>query len=227
MMPSGRALVIEERVTVPDAAFDHAGYRAWVTSDRYPDGVRTTYIGGDVLVEMTPESLDAHNQVKLAITVGLESFVRERDLGIVYPDGALVTHEEAGISCEPDVTFVSWAAFEDARVRLQPRKDGHSDHIEIVGSPDLVVEIVSDSSVKKDTRLLHDAYCRAGVREYWLVDARGAEIHFDILSKVGDVFVSSSNPLGPQESTVLGVRWTLTRTRNRIGRFRYRLDSVI
>jgi Uma2 family endonuclease len=58
---------------------------------------------------------------------------------------------------------------------------GGGDYIEILGSPDLVVEIVSDSSVRKDTTLLRDAYWKAGVREYWLFDARGAEIRFDIL----------------------------------------------
>src|SRR5215211_3774170 len=110
-MASGRALTIEERVTIPGAAFDLAGYRAWVISAEYPQGIRTTYVGGEVLVEMSPEALEAHNQVKLAITVALGSFVRSRDLGVVYPDGALVTHEQAGLSCEPDLTFVSWAAF--------------------------------------------------------------------------------------------------------------------
>lgn len=225
-MPSGRALIIEERVTVPDAAFDLAGYRAWVTSDAYPQGVRTTYVRGAVLVEMSPESLESHNQVKLAMTLGVGSCVRAHDLGVVYPDGALVTHEAAGLSCEPDLTFVSWAAFDDTRVVLRPRAHDQADAIDIVGSPDLVVEIVSDASVKKDTRLLREAYCRAAVREYWLVDARGSEILFEILSNAGSSFTSSAHPAAPQKSQVLGGHWRLTRARNRAGRFDYTLDRV-
>ncbi len=225
-MSTGRALIIEDRVIVPDTAFDHAGYRAWVTSDVYPERVRTTYVRGEVLVEMSPESLEAHSKVKAAVTATLVSFVREHDLGEVYPDGALVTHEEASLSCEPDLTFVSWAAFDEGRVQLVRRAGDGSDYIEILGSPDLVVEIVSDSSVKKDTRLLREAYRLAGVREYWLIDAQASEIRFEILSKARDAFASSGDPLAPQISGVLGGRWSLKRARNRAGRFSYTLDRA-
>jgi Uma2 family endonuclease len=228
-MPS-RALIIEERITVPDAAFDHAGYRAWVTSDSYPDGIRTTFIQGEVLVEMSPESLERHNKVKAAISAALIGFVAQHQLGEVYVDGALVTNERAGLSCEPDCTFIAWATFDAGRVRFQPRvthgSADQADHIEIVGSPDLVVEIVSDSSVKKDTRLLRDAYARAGVREYWLVDARGADVRFEILTEGGGSLTGSTDPGAPQESRVLGGRWQLSRTPNRAGRFDYRLDRM-
>ena len=227
IMSTGRALIIEDRVIVPDAAFDHAGYRAWVISDAYPERVRTTYVRGEVLVEMSPESIEAHNQVKMALTLAIGLFVRDHDLGMVYPDGALVTNEEAGLSCEPDLTFVSWAAFDEGRVRLVPRAGDSPDFIEILGSPDLVVEIVSDSSVKKDTRLLRDAYARAGVREYWLIDARGSDIRFEILSKVGDAFASTDDPPAPQRSSVLGGQWSLARARNRAGRFSYTLERSV
>lgn len=73
------------------------------------------------MVEMSPASLDTHNQVRLAVTLGVGSFVRDHDLGTVYPDRALFTNEEAGVSCEPDLTFVSWVAFAGGRVRLVPR----------------------------------------------------------------------------------------------------------
>jgi hypothetical protein len=56
------------------------------------------------------------------MTLGLGSFVRAHDLGVVDPDGALVTHEGAGVSCEPDLTFVSWAAFDEKRVVLRQRQ---------------------------------------------------------------------------------------------------------
>ena len=73
--------------------------------------------------------------------------------------------------------------------------------------------------MKKDTRLLREAYRLAGVREYWLIDARSSEIRFEILSKDGDAFASSGDPLAPQTSRVLGGHWSLTRARNRAGRF--------
>lgn len=219
------AIVIEDRTVVPGAALDHAGYREWVKSDEYPERARTTFVAGQVLVEMTPESLENHNKLKTAITVALATFVGERDLGEAYSDGTLVTNEAAGLSCEPDFTFVSWSTFEANRVRLIRRVDD-SDNIELLGSPDLVVEVVSDSSVRKDTRLLREAYARATVREYWLIDARGADIKFQILSNAGGTFASRSATSAPQQSAVLPGAWRLARGLNRAGRFTYSLTRT-
>src|SRR5437660_912366 len=126
------AVLIEDRVMVPRAALDHEGYRAWVKSDEYPEkGLRTTFVGGEVLVEMTPESGETHNQVKTALTVAVGTFVRDRDLGRVYADGMLVTHEAAELSCEPDLMFIAWDTLEQGRVRLLPGASGDADDIEI------------------------------------------------------------------------------------------------
>jgi len=222
---TAQALTIEDRVTVPASAFTHDGYRTWVKSPDYPERIRTTYVEREVLVEMSPESAEAHSKVKAAITAALQIFVRDRDLGEVYPDGMLVTNESAGLSCEPDLTFVSWASFEEGHARLAQRVS-EADYIEIVGSPDVVVEIVSDSSVVKDTRRLRHAYARAGVHEYWLIDARADDLRFEILENTGTEFASGGDPHAPQTSAVLGGRWALTRTRNRVGRFAYRLDPT-
>ncbi|HJB00807.1 MAG TPA: Uma2 family endonuclease [Candidatus Mediterraneibacter merdavium] len=40
----------------------------------------------------------------------------------------------------------------------------------IMGAPDLVIEILSPSSVKMDTKLKMAKYATAGVREYWVID---------------------------------------------------------
>ena len=52
---------------------------------------------------------------------------------------------------------------------------------EFEGTPDMVLEVVSATSVRKDTEILRDLYWRAGIQEYWLVDARGDEPLFSIL----------------------------------------------
>jgi Uma2 family endonuclease len=44
----------------------------------------------------------------------------------------------------------------------------------------VVMEIVSEGSVKKDTERLWHTYFQAGISEYWLIDARGEEMHFTI-----------------------------------------------
>ncbi len=42
----------------------------------------------------------------------------------------------------------------------------------IFGAPDLVVEVLSDSTKKKDIIIKGSKYCNAGVREYWMVDPK-------------------------------------------------------
>lgn len=100
------------------------------------------------------------------------------------------------------------------------------EYVELAGSPDIVVEIVSDSSVRKDRALLRDGYGRAGVREYWLVDARGQDLEFEILHNQAGVLRSQTGRFGPQVSRVLQGTWTLTRSTNRAGRFAYRLTHT-
>lgn len=40
----------------------------------------------------------------------------------------------------------------------------------IYGAPDLIIEILSPSTRRKDMNLKHGKYAAAGVREYWMID---------------------------------------------------------
>jgi Uma2 family endonuclease len=216
----------DERVRLPRSAFAHDGFRAWVQSDRFPDKeLRATFVRGEVLLEMSPESIETHNKVKTELTRVLAQIVLDRDLGELYADRALLTNEAAVLSCEPDLTFASWQALEQGRVTLVEKANRDGDFVEIVGTPDLVAEIVSDSSVRKDLTLLRDGYSRAGVAEYWVIDARGAEIEFQILQLGDGNYRASASSGERQESRVLASCFELTRTRNRVGRWRYLLEA--
>lgn len=46
----------------------------------------------------------------------------------------------------------------------------------VYGAPDLVVEVLSPSTSKKDGTLKLSKYCNAGVREYWLIDPKKKRI---------------------------------------------------
>jgi Uma2 family endonuclease len=85
------------------------------------------------------------------------------------------------------------------------------------------VEVVSASSVRKDRVLLREAYRRAGVPEYWVIDARGDAIHFDILLLGSDGYFASAHPGSTQSSRVFGRAFRLERERDRLGQWRYRL----
>jgi Uma2 family endonuclease len=215
-----------DRVCMPAAALDHSGFREWLKSDDFPEGVRASYIQGEVFLEMSPESIESHNKAKTEITVELGRIVRDDDLGELYSDLTLLTHPEAALSTEPDALFCSWATLESGRVRLVPRAQRADEYIELEGSPDLVVEIVSDSSQRKDLVLLRTVYARAHIAEYWLVDARGAQLRFEILVLGPEGYSAAADATHAQPSAVLGRTFALLRERNRVGRWRYRLVAV-
>ena len=111
------------------------------------------------------------------------------DFGDMYINGVLVSNVDADVSNNPDMVGISWESVESGKVRyVSTAKDRE---IEIEGSPDWVLEIVSRSSVTKDKRDLRQAYHQAGIREYWLVDARGADIEFQIFHWRKAGFVSA------------------------------------
>jgi Uma2 family endonuclease len=145
-------------------------------------------------------------------------------LGRFYLDGILLTNKKAGVANKPDATFVSWAGLEKALVRLVPQTGRQGQYLEIEGTPDWVLEIVSDSSVAKDTQLLRTAYQRAGIPEYWLVDARGPEIVFQILHWRKTGYVPAPRRGGWQRSAVFGRHFRLVREPARMGLWEYTLQ---
>jgi Uma2 family endonuclease len=220
------ALTIDERIRVPASAMTHEGFRAWATSDGFPEGLRATFVDREVLLDMSPESIESHNKVKLCIASTLHQLVKKERLGEVFDDGVLLTHEAAGLSSEPDTMFVAWATFQTGRARLVEKANRKDDYIEVVGSPDVVVEIVSDSSERKDQRLLREAYLRAEVGEYWLVDARSPALSFQIFVRQGGRWSTPAPSDAPQRSEVLRRAFALSRAKNPAGRWEYDLVAT-
>lgn len=55
----------------------------------------------------------------------------------------------------------------------------------IYGAPDFIVEVLSPSTAKKDTGIKTIKYANAGVREYWIVDAKRQRVIVYILNEEG------------------------------------------
>ena len=211
-------------VNVPTAAFTLAGFRTWSSSDDFPEVGKITYISGEIVIDMSPERLDSHIAVKSEVYRVVANVVADDDLGKFYVDGTRFVHEQAGVSNEPEALFVSWAAFAAKRIRMVRTRD-RRDFIELEGSPDWVLEIVSPSSVFKDTVQLRAAYHRAGVGEYWLIDARGDKVRFEILHRGPKGYVQATKKKGGwQESKVFGKQFRLLRIKDRLGNLAYRLE---
>ena len=175
------SVIFEERVEIPLTLHSLADFRRWALSDGFPQTGRIDYVGGKIEVDLQPEDLFCHGTLKGEILGVLYQRVKHGGLGHLQTGSTRVSCPEADLSVEPDIVFVSHDTLNSGRARLVPgatHEPGR--YVELEGRPDLVVEIVSDSSVAKDTRRLPEAYFRAGVREFWLADARKEPVVFRI-----------------------------------------------
>ena len=77
------------------------------------------------------------------------------------------------------------------------------------GAPDLIVEIVSKSSVKKDLHEKFDLYQEAGVQEYWVVQPGDRTINVFTLNEYGVYEISRPKTYGDQISSQILPRLTI------------------
>jgi len=145
------------------------------------------------------------------------------DLGDVYCEAMRLRETEADLSFEPDIMFIAHESFESGRVR-EIRGKKKDSVVQFEGAADAVVEILSDSSEVKDLELLPKQLYAAGVKEYWLVDARGDNIAFDIFRRGPTSFVKAPRRSGKVRSQVFGYWFQLSRKMNRRGRPTYKLS---
>ncbi len=211
-----------ENVTVPGKVTDRESFLCWTEDDSFPEHGRIDYLAGEIWIDTSEEQLFSHNQVKLAFYLTLGRLVEAGELGRFFPDGARVVHPEADLSAVPDAVFVSDSRFEQMRVRLVGGAE--RGYVRIEGGPDMVLEVVSDSSVQKDTVRLRELYRAAGVREYWLVDARREPPAFDILRRTARGYSATPKQGGWLRSAVFGKSFRLTSGADRHGRPRYSVD---
>jgi len=214
-------------VMVPTTAMTLGGFRAWTRSDSFPQQGHIAYLNGKLFIDMSPERYETHLKIKSLLTYVLMGIVEQEDMGDFYSDGGFITNDSADLSNEPDAMFASWDTLLSAK--LAPPQDRPKDgkHIELVGTPDWVSEIVSDSSVVKDTDLLRKAYHKAGVSEYWLIDARMEVIYFQILKWTPQGYIESENQQDWHTSPIFGRHFRLTRTRDRLDRWKYSLEHRV
>lgn len=119
------------------------------------DGRRYEIIQGDLYVSPSPTS--RHQVVLTRLLRALADFADSRLWGIVLPAPMDVLFSPTNVN-QPDILGV-------ARERMAIIKDNY-----VEGAPDLVVEIVSESTRRTDKIVKLKLYSEFGVREYWVVD---------------------------------------------------------
>lgn len=208
-------------IEIPTWVEDLASFRRWTCSDDFPEHGRICYLGGEVSIDVSRQPVFTHVALKGVIAAALGNQVKTAQAGLLLGDGARLSNEKADISVVPDALFASRATLKERLQLLDTRGRGYD---ELEGSPDMVLEVVSDSSVRKDTERLRRDYWEAGIREYWLVDARPDPLVFDILRHTPKGFRTTPKKDGWMKSAVFGKSFRLTRRMNAIGRPKYTLE---
>ena len=139
-----------------------------MTYDEYAllpqDRNRYEVIEGEL--HMTPSPPLAHQNVVIELGSMLRQHVSASGLGKVYVAPLDVVLTETNV-VQPDILFL--------RAARVPPKGAKN----VTVAPDLVVEVISPSSVEEDRGAKMRVYARHGVSHYWLVDpeARTLEMY--------------------------------------------------
>jgi len=210
-----------QKVSVPGWVTSIDAFRRWLDQDDFPEHGRIWWLKGEVWIDMSREQIFSHVLVKTETTVVLGGLAKKEQLGIFLTDGLLLSNFAADISGNPDGTFISTATLQSDRIRLIEGKEGG--FVELQGSPDMVLEILSRSSIQKDKVVLKKAYWEAGIPEYWLIDARAEPLQFDIFRHTARGYTASRKQDGWIRSAVFGKSFQLTQHRNVLGHPDYTL----
>jgi Uma2 family endonuclease len=216
------SILLEEEVRIPAELDDLESFRRWTKSDDFPQRGRFAYLRGQVWVDLSMEQAFSHNRVKTRINSVLDDLTVSSGLGYYFSDGMSLSNVEVDLSTIADGVYVSYDAVRKGRVLLIAGAQGGC--VELVGTPDMVLEVVSDTSVHKDTEELWQLYWQAGIPEYWLVDARTDELHFDIFRHGAKKYTATRKRGGWLKSRVFKRSFRLTRHADPLGNPQYILD---
>lgn len=118
------------------------------------DGQRYEVLGGEMAVSPAPKWW--HQRI-VGKVIGLVLDAERAGFGVFSPAPTDVIFAAKNVT-EPDVLFIS-----KGRLAITA-EDG------VRGAPDLVVEVLSESTRKRDVLIKRRIYERFGVRFYWIVD---------------------------------------------------------
>ena len=136
------------------------------------DGQRHELIDGEHYV--TPSPNTKHQTISLNLTVLIGGWLERNPIGRLFHAPFDVVFSNFDV-VEPDLLYLSNARAADA---LTPQ------HVR--GVPELVIEIGSPSTRKRDETIKRRLYERAGVAEYWVVDPELDAIR--VYRRDGDTF---------------------------------------
>jgi len=142
------------------------------------DGRRYEILEGELFVNPAPTTM--HQTVSKRLQLELMLQLERTGKGVVFNAPVDVIFSDATVA-QPDLLVMA-----TARRNLISQRG-------IEGPPDLIVEILSPRTERADREIKFRLYASAGVKEYWIIDARARRV---------DVF--SLGPTGYGEATACG-----------------------
>jgi Uma2 family endonuclease len=156
----------------------------------FPDDDNFLYelINGELVKKSAPTP--QHQLISQNINLQLATFVRQNQLGrVLYAPVDVILDEHN--APQPDLLFIS-----NQRASILT-KDG------VMGAPDLVVEIISPSSVLRDRVDKMRLYRHYEVLEYWLIDPQNQSFEVHTLENGDYQPYSFATQTGKIESKIL------------------------
>ena len=170
-------LVAEKKITVTE----------FLERDDFEEGYIYELINGIIMRRASPHA--EHQNAVLNIAAVMRAFVLEKQLGKCYIAPLDVVFDDFDL-IQPDVMFIS-----KERLGIVSKF--------VDGAPELVVEVLSQGSIKMDRNDKMKAYRQNGVAEYWIVDYQKKTIEVYVLINGDYDMVSFADETGEIESVLL------------------------
>jgi Uma2 family endonuclease len=148
------------------------------------DGKRYQIVRGELFMSAAP--IPKHQIVSIRLVFRILQYVEAHRLGICLcaPIDLLLAKDSV---VQPDIIFI------------QESRRGIIGEKYLTAAPDLVIEILSDSTRKLDLVLKRSLYAEHGVREYWIVDPKAERIDIHVLEN-GELVKKSEGTEGEVRS---------------------------
>lgn len=160
----------------------------WGDEDTYAE-----WVDGEI-IELTSPSF-RHQKLLIFLGVLLQHFIEAHHAGELYVAPFLMRLPKRPSGRMPDILFIA------------KKNVGRIQRNYLNGPADLVVEIVSPESEKRDREVKFSEYAQAGIREYWLIDIERKQADFYQLGENNAYRPVSIDEDGIYQSAVLSGLW--------------------
>jgi len=157
-----------------DKSYIYADYLSWKFKER------VELIMGKIR-NMSPAPKAQHQQISIVLSTAIFNFLKGKQCKIFTApfDVRLPVQNEKGEAntvVQPDISVIC----DETKID----QDGCN------GAPDLIVEIVSKSSVQRDLHEKFDIYEQCGVKEYWIIHPNDKSLSIFLLDEKGEYIPS-------------------------------------